>query len=242
MKRKISLITLIIFICAVSSVLVNHVQNKINLQLPQQVSKNKNTIQKKQDNHKDDDKVIPAEISSNTADNKNNSANSSGNNSNNVSSSINSGNNHSKESNLSHVSGSQNSSNQNNKGSGEMKSDVNQSKASTTAENHEQVNFFIIDNVNENKNYRSAEKINGKSVADVTLEVLNRQGISKEYTSGITGVYFSSINGQSEKSAGKKSGWNYYVNGKKASVGSSNYILKDGDKIQWIFMEDALDN
>ncbi|AGK98491.1 DUF4430 domain-containing protein [Clostridium pasteurianum] len=242
MKRKISLIALIIFICIVSSVLVNHVQKKINLQSAQ-ASINKNTVQKQQNNHKDDGKITSTEIPSSSAtntDDKINSANSSGgsNNSSNINDSKNIG----KESNLNHVPDSQNSSNLNNKSSGEIKSDVKQAKSSTVTENHEQINFFIIDNVDGSKNYSSTEKINSKSVADVTLEVLNRQGISKRYTSGITGVYFSSINGQSEKSAGEKSGWNYYVNGKKASVGSSNYILKDGDKIQWIFMKDALDN
>lgn len=50
----------------------------------------------------------------------------------------------------------------------------------------------------------------------------------KEY-SGM-GVFINEINGIKGKSGAY---WIYYINGKEASVGVSNYILKDGDSILW---------
>jgi hypothetical protein len=46
------------------------------------------------------------------------------------------------------------------------------------------------------------------------------------------GSYMYSINGVEEN---KREGlyWIYYINGKQANIGVSNYILKDGDQIKW---------
>lgn len=51
----------------------------------------------------------------------------------------------------------------------------------------------------------------------------------KEYSS--LGIFIYEINGQNGTS-GKY--WIYYINNKEASVGVSNYILKDGDSILWV--------
>ncbi len=45
--------------------------------------------------------------------------------------------------------------------------------------------------------------------------------------------YISQINGLSEKDGGKLSGWIYKVNGSVPSVSNDDYILKNGDNIQW---------
>lgn len=45
------------------------------------------------------------------------------------------------------------------------------------------------------------------------------------YVAGIKGVY--------EYDWGSESGWVYYVNGLKPSIGSSKYICADGDEIVW---------
>lgn len=50
----------------------------------------------------------------------------------------------------------------------------------------------------------------------------------KKYPS--LGIFIDEINGIKGGSGGY---WIYYVNGKEASVGVSNYILKEGDSILW---------
>lgn len=219
LKRKISLIVLIIFICSLTAILANHLQQKMSAQLVQ-ASGNRNTVQKQQSISKNDEKNTSTEVPSSAK----------------VAS------NHDGDSNLNNVSNSQNNSNANNKSNYVKQADGQNNSVSAATKSNGQENFFIIDNVDKSKNYSSFVNFNGKSVADVTLEVLNRQSIPRSYTSGITGIYFSSINGQKEKSAGEKSGWNYYVNGEKGSVGASSYILKTGDKVEWEFFQNALDN
>jgi len=50
----------------------------------------------------------------------------------------------------------------------------------------------------------------------------------KEYPS--LGIFVDGINGVKNE---PNKYWIYYVNGKEAEVGVSNYILKDGDEILW---------
>lgn len=51
---------------------------------------------------------------------------------------------------------------------------------------------------------------------------------SKEYPS--LGIFIDEINGVSGGNGGY---WIYYINNKEATVGVSNYILKNGDRILW---------
>lgn len=66
------------------------------------------------------------------------------------------------------------------------------------------------------------------------LDALKNTGIS------FTGSnYISKINGLSEKDGGKKSGWIYKVNGTAPKDSCDNYVLKDGDNIQWRYTLDS---
>lgn len=103
-------------------------------------------------------------------------------------------------------------------------------------------NFIIYNDVSKQTLYSSNESFDGMKVADLTLKVLNRENIQKSYTTSLIGVYFSSIKGLAEKSAGEKSGWCFYVNGQKISVGSSSCTLKAGEVVTWKFLADAVDN
>jgi hypothetical protein len=73
----------------------------------------------------------------------------------------------------------------------------------------------------------------GSSVYDVMIKIKNENTDFdfkyKEYPS--LGIFIDEINGM-ESSPGKY--WMYYINNKEASVGVSNYILKDGDSILWV--------
>lgn len=72
----------------------------------------------------------------------------------------------------------------------------------------------------------------GVSVYDVMKDASN-EGFSfegKEYPS--MGFFVEKINGIKNGEGGN---WIYYVNGVEASIGISNYIIKDGDIITWKF-------
>ena len=48
-------------------------------------------------------------------------------------------------------------------------------------------------------------------------------------------VYIAGINYLYEFEYGDLSGWIYHVNGVSPSVGCADYILKDGDAIEWLY-------
>lgn len=50
------------------------------------------------------------------------------------------------------------------------------------------------------------------------------------------GKYVYSICGLAEKDCGSKSGWTYKVNGKTPSISADKYVLKSGDKIEWVYV------
>jgi hypothetical protein len=47
--------------------------------------------------------------------------------------------------------------------------------------------------------------------------------------------YIEGINNLYEFDAGELSGWMYKVNGWFPNYGSSRYVLKDGDVIEWVY-------
>jgi hypothetical protein len=61
------------------------------------------------------------------------------------------------------------------------------------------------------------------------LNIFNKKNIPFD-TDGIgNSIYFKSIKGINAKGL---SGWCYYVNGKKLSIGSGSYKLKKEDKLE----------
>ena len=48
-------------------------------------------------------------------------------------------------------------------------------------------------------------------------------------------VYIRGIHYLYEFSCGPLSGWMYLVNGKTTNLGCSNYPLKDGDYVEWVY-------
>jgi hypothetical protein len=71
----------------------------------------------------------------------------------------------------------------------------------------------------------------GDTVSDILTEACRVNGIQLDKTDG----YVSGINYLYEFDYGELSGWIYAVNGKKASVGSDEYVLGDGDSIEWYY-------
>lgn len=79
----------------------------------------------------------------------------------------------------------------------------------------------------------------GDTVYDILNEAAQVYGIQVE-NSGSAGnahgmVYISAINYLYEMQYGELSGWIYHVNGVSPSVNCGEYILKDGDEIEWLY-------
>ena len=95
--------------------------------------------------------------------------------------------------------------------------------------------------------YSSVTVKEGSTVLDVLELVLEteRKGSSDfaanpNATAGVKnsvyGKYVYSICGLAEKDCGSKSGWTYKVNGKMPNVSADKYVLKSGDKIEWVYV------
>lgn len=105
-------------------------------------------------------------------------------------------------------------------------------------------NFSILDIVN-NKVImdKNIDFSGGETVDYITCKLLKETGI--EYINegeGGSNSYFYSIDRLIEKKNGGLSGWCYYVNGKKLGIGAGSYKCNKGDKIEWKYLTDALNN
>ncbi len=74
----------------------------------------------------------------------------------------------------------------------------------------------------------------GDTAYDLLVAAAKKNGIRLD-TKGGASVYVSGINGLYEFDFGELSGWVYHVNDISASVGSSAYELKDGDRVEWLY-------
>lgn len=61
----------------------------------------------------------------------------------------------------------------------------------------------------------------------IHMEFTNTPGYGSAYIEGIANIY--------EFDCGNLSGWTYLVNGERLGYGSSQYILKDGDRVEWVY-------
>lgn len=100
-----------------------------------------------------------------------------------------------------------------------------------------EINFTVYDSVSNTYKTSSYVKINsGDTVSQVTIKALNG---NCRATGSSGNVYFSSIMGISERSAGALSGWCFFVNGKKPGISSGSYKLQPSDKLVWKFLKDG---
>ena len=75
----------------------------------------------------------------------------------------------------------------------------------------------------------------GETVYDILSEAARTYGIQTENSGGASFVYISGINYIYELEYGDLSGWMYHVNGESPSVSWDEYVLSDGDKIEWLY-------
>jgi len=77
----------------------------------------------------------------------------------------------------------------------------------------------------------------GETVFDVLLREMQKSRIHMEFemTPIYNSHYIEGINNIYEFDCGELSGWRYRVNGMFVNYGSSQYYLKNGDVIEWIY-------
>ena len=73
----------------------------------------------------------------------------------------------------------------------------------------------------------------GDSVYTVLTEAARKYKIQIENNGDGRNVYISGIANLYEFDYGDLSGWEYYVNGERTSVGAGEYKLRDGDVVEW---------
>ena len=77
----------------------------------------------------------------------------------------------------------------------------------------------------------------GETVFDVLSRVLKEEKIHFEFmkTPAYDSAYIEGIGNLYEFDCGPASGWQYKVNGETPMVGCSQYVLEDGDKVEYIY-------
>lgn len=80
----------------------------------------------------------------------------------------------------------------------------------------------------------------GESLMTLMLREMKDAKVSfvQEKSVAMNTSYVKGIGGISSGDFGAMSGWLYYVNGEQPSVGCSDYKLKEGDKIEWVYSAD----
>ncbi|GLX68066.1 S-layer homology domain-containing protein [Paenibacillus glycanilyticus] len=119
-----------------------------------------------------------------------------------------------------------------------LKEDQSSGGGGTTPQPTKKVTMSI-DKLTINKGYvvapTSIELRKGDTVWTLFKRILDSQHIAYDYDyySEYNSVYVKSIAGDGEFDHGEGSGWKYNVNGVYPGFGASQYVLKDGDVIQW---------
>ena len=82
----------------------------------------------------------------------------------------------------------------------------------------------------------------GETAFDILIEASRKYSIHVENNGTEKSAYIAGINYIYEFDFGNTSGWVFLVNGEHASVGSSSYILKDGDVVEWRYVLEPWEN
>ena len=75
----------------------------------------------------------------------------------------------------------------------------------------------------------------GDTVYDILTEAARQHRIQMETAGRWNMVYIAGINYLYELDFGDLSGWIYHVNGFSPAVGCGEYVLSDGDRIEWLY-------
>jgi hypothetical protein len=82
----------------------------------------------------------------------------------------------------------------------------------------------------------------GETAFDILIEASRRYSIQVENNGTEKSAYIAGINYIYEFDFGNTSGWVFLINGEHASVGSSSYVLQDGDEVEWRYVLEPWEN
>ena len=83
------------------------------------------------------------------------------------------------------------------------------------------------------------EFTDGETVFNLLCRVRDTYKLQMEYSGTDTTAYIQGINNLYEKDAGKWSGWMYNVNGWYSNYGCGQYVVENGDVIEWRYTCDG---
>lgn len=110
-----------------------------------------------------------------------------------------------------------------------------------TVKKTETINFTIEDTINNKVLLSSNVNYNGETVSTITMKELENKNIIYKAIGSGNSMYFSMIGGLKERANGNPlSGWCYFVNGVKLSVGSGQCKLNKDDKLEWKYLKDGM--
>lgn len=75
----------------------------------------------------------------------------------------------------------------------------------------------------------------GDTAFTVLTDAAKSHGLHLEKNGAAGMIYITGINHLYEFDFGDLSGWNYFVNGENISLGCDQLVLKDGDRIEWLY-------
>lgn len=83
----------------------------------------------------------------------------------------------------------------------------------------------------------AVEPQEGETAFSLLQRVTREQGIQMEasFTPGTGSAYVEGIGNLYEFDCGQRSGWLYFVNGISPGYSSSEYTLKPGDRVEWVY-------
>ena len=76
------------------------------------------------------------------------------------------------------------------------------------------------------------------TVYDILLEATAKNKIHLETSGSENSAYVVGMGNIYTLDFGEMSGWSYYVNGEMPTLGCAEYKVKDGDKIEWVYICD----
>ncbi len=104
--------------------------------------------------------------------------------------------------------------------------------ASQEAGNTAEISIYIEDEDRFVLKETTIEAKDGATVLDVLKDVVKENKIHIEYE----GSYVKGIDNLYAQDKGEMSGWLFYVNGESATKGADSVYVRDGDKIEWIYI------
>lgn len=104
----------------------------------------------------------------------------------------------------------------------------------------EKPNFIIEDNIHGEQLLALKIEFSGKTVQEVTMQVLRDKKITHKATGSGDTFYISMMNNIRERDEGPQSGWCYFIDGRKYSIGAGTYKLGGTEILVWKFLKDGV--